>query len=182
MKKFLQIFAFAITAGFFASCGSDAPKSTDIKVEPTSAVSTRGVQKVKFQGVDVTVAADDIIVAQKKANAEQDAQFISSINSALQAAENKAAKLDIQVTLSEEKVTDGTFVFALDVPEAQNLTIELFDEEGFELAGANKMDLTTGKNYKAINVKTLTDGQYVMRLRDNDGKELVQNFVVQAAQ
>lgn len=179
MKKFFQICALALMAGFVASCGSDAPKNETITVDPAKP-STRGTQKVRFQGAEVTVAADDILVAQKKANAQQDAQFVAGIYNSLQAAENQAAKLDIQVTLSEDKVSDGTFVFALDAPQAENLTIELFDEEGFELAGANKMDVTSGKNYKAINVKALPDGQYVMRLRNNDGKELVQNFAIQA--
>lgn len=182
MKKLLQISAFAIlSATMLASCGSDAPKvPSTITVD---ANGTRGVQKVMFQGTEQEIATSDIIVIQKKeANAQQDAQFIAGIYSSLQAAENKAAMLNVQLTLSEEKVADGTFVFAIDAPQEEKLTIELFDEEGFELAGANKMDVTSGKNYKAINVKALNDGEYVMRLRNNDGKELVQKFVIAAAQ
>lgn len=182
MKKLLSLCAIALASvTFLTSCGSDAPKIGSITVDANQADSHRGVKKVKFQGQDVTIAASDMMVAQaeRKASADDAATLAKAFNN-LQAAQNKAAQLNAQITLSEEKVADGTFVFALDMNESSNLVVELYDEEGYALAGANKMEVNSGKNYKAINVKALADGNYVMRLSDSEGRELTQNFVIQA--
>ncbi len=183
MKKLLSLCAIVLAAStFLTSCGTDAPKIGSITVDANQADSHRGVKKVKFKGQDVTIAASDMMTAQaqRAAASADDAATLNKAFNSLQAAQNKAAQLNAQVTLSEEKVADGTFVFALDINESSNLTVELYDEEGYALAGANKMDVNSGKNYKAINVKALSDGNYVMRLTDGEGRELTQNFVIEA--
>lgn len=163
--------------GIFASCSNDAtPKLDSNNID----LSNRGaVKTVTFKGQKVDIATADIVQVKAKANAEQeDAQFVKNMFSNLMAAENKAAQLDVQLTLSESDVKDGMFVFALESADSKALTFELYDEEGFEMAGANEMELNSGKNYKAINVKDLASGAYVMRLKDAEGKELVQKFQV----
>lgn len=181
MKKLFQASAIVLFAGLFASCGSDAPKAEVIQVTDSN---TRGGQVMKFKNAEISLQAKDIIAINAKAAAAKaeadDVAFVANLFNGLQSAENAAAMLDVAVTLSEDKVTDGTFVFALDVQEAKALTLELFDEEGFELAGANNLDVNQGKNYKAINVKALNDGQYIMRLRDKEGKELTQKFSIES--
>ncbi len=176
MKKFIQFLSIALVAGMFTACGSDAPQQP-VQGSALEA-GNRGVQTVKFKDQSITIAADDVMTFQMQANAQQDAEAVKNIFNTLQAAENKAQQLDVQVTLSESEVKDGMFVFALESNESKNLSVELFDEEGFELAGSNKMDLTAGKNYKAINVKAFSSGDYLMRLRDGEGKELTQKFAV----
>lgn len=181
MKNLIQASAIVLFAGIFTACGTDAPKNEVIQVTESN---TRGGQTFKFKNAEISLQAKDFITINAKAATnkaeDDDVAFVSSLFNNLQTAENSAAMLDVAVTLSEEKITDGTFVFALDVQEAKALTFELFDEEGFELAGANNLDVTQGKNYKAINVKALNDGQYIMRLRDKEGKELTQKFAIEA--
>ena len=179
MKKLMQASAIVLFAGLFASCGSDAPKADIIQVENAS---TRGANVVNFKGKTLTLKNSDMIAlsANKAKAADDDVAAIKNIAANFLSADNANAMLDAQLTLSEETVKDGTFVFALDINEQKNLTLELFDEEGFELAGANTIDVTEGKNYKAINVKSLNNGQYLMRLRDAEGKELTQKFTVSA--
>lgn len=177
MKKLVQFCAFALISGFFVACSPDVKPADPAIINPTG--ETRGIKQVKFQDQTITMAAADIIIAkQAAAQQQQDAEAVKSIFNSLQAAQKQAQALDVQVILGEETVQDGMFVFALETENAKNLTMELFDEEGYGMAGSNAMNLTAGRNYKAINVNSLNDGKYIMRLRDAEGKELVQNFAV----
>ncbi len=178
MKKLAQFCAFALISGFFVACNSEIQNADNVGIITPNA-ETRGVKQVKFQDKTITIAAADIVIAkQAAAQQQQDAEAVKSIFNTLQSAQKQAEALDIQVILSEETVQDGMFIFALETENAKSLTMELFDEEGYGMAGSNAMNLTMGRNYKAINVNSLNDGKYIMRLRDADGKELVQNFEV----
>jgi hypothetical protein len=55
----------------------------------------------------------------------------------------------------------------------------MYDEEGFSLAANNKVNLNAGNNYKALNVKDLSTGEYMLRLRDAEGKELKRAIKIQ---
>ncbi len=179
MKKLAQFCAIALISGFFVACNSEVKPADKVEFNQNPNSETRGLKRVKFQGESFNMVAADIIVAKQAANnQQQDAEAVKAIFNSLQAAEKKAQALDIQVILSEETIQDGMFVFALETENSKSLTMELFDEEGYGMAGSNAMNLTAGRNYKAINVNSLNDGKYIMRLRDAEGKELVQNFAV----
>ena len=62
--------------------------------------------------------------------------------------------------------------------EAKALTIEIFDEEGFEMSVSNPINIIKGKNYKALDVETLEDGKYFFLLTDGKGKELVREITI----
>jgi hypothetical protein len=55
----------------------------------------------------------------------------------------------------------------------------MYDEEGFEMAASNKIDLKEGKNFKALNVKSLEEGQYLFILKDDAGNELMRKVVIE---
>ena len=49
----------------------------------------------------------------------------------------------------------------------------MFDEEGYEMAANNKFEINEGSNYKALNVTSMDSGDYLFRLKDDQGRELV---------
>ncbi len=124
--------------------------------------------------------AQQIVVAKAQQNqAQDDAQAIKNIFQAMQAAENTAAELTgVKLSISDEPVQDGIFLFSIESNSSQNLTMEMYDEEGFQMAANSQILLTEGSNYKAINVNSLNDGEYVVRLKDGEGKELARTVQI----
>lgn len=120
-----------------------------------------------------------IVVAKKQQNQAADAALMSNIFNQLQAAENKAQALtSVKFTVSDAPVEDGIFLFALESQVDQNLTFEMFDQEGYQMAANNTLTLSTGNNYKAINVKDINNGEYVVRIKDSENRELVQRVTI----
>lgn len=129
----------------------------------------------RFSLADINISLEDIkTVAMEKMSAEdQDAQDVMSINQALMGAEKEAQLLDVAFSMSDEPVENGMFIFAIESPDAKDLTLEMFDEEGYEMAANNEFSVNEGNNYKALNVNSLDNGDYLFRLKDSHGKELV---------
>jgi len=80
--------------------------------------------------------------------------------------------------MSDEPVENGMFIFGIESPDAKNLTLEMFDEEGYEMAANNKFNVLEGNNYKALNVNSMNNGAYLFRLKDDTGKELVRTVSI----
>ena len=174
IAKFLTL-TLAI-AVFFTSCDMSNQKATAADTKITD--GTRGVKLVDFQGSQVSIANADFINVTKAANAAQDDDAIKGIMRSLMGAENEAQLLDVKFHMSEEPVEEGLFVFGIESEEQKSLTMEMYDEEGFEMAANNKISITEGNNYKALNVTTLEDGKYFFKLKDDAGKELVREVVI----
>lgn len=105
------------------------------------------------------------------------AELVTSIFNALVAAESAADLLDINLSFSEETIEDDLFVFAIEAPKSQELNFTLHDEEGFEKFADNRFVINEGNNYKAINLKNLPTGSYILRLKNEaEGKELVRRI------
>lgn len=105
------------------------------------------------------------------------AELVTSIFNALVAAESSADILNINLSFSEEAIEDDLFVFAIEAPKAQELNFTLHDEEGFEKFADNRFVINEGNNYKAINLKSLPTGSYILRLQnETEGKELVRRI------
>ena len=176
MKK-VSLFILGLTVILFASCNSNTTQTEstpiDINVE-----STRGVQTVDFQGSQVSISKTDVINVTKAANAAQDDDAIKGIMRSLMGAENIAQQLDVKFHMNDEPVEEGLFVFGIEAEEEKSLTMEMFDEEGFEMAANNVINITQGNNYKALNVKSLEDGKYFFKLKDDAGKELVREVTI----
>lgn len=173
MKNFLIIL---FTFSFLLSC-SDQEKpmlsSDKIKLE-----STRGVETFNFMGSQVSVSKEDFINVTMSENANQDEDVVNSLVNTLMGAENKNQMLDVNFTMSDEPVSD-VFVFGVETESEKELTFEMFDEEGFEMSANNTIYVNKGDNYKALNVKSLDEGTYLFRLKDESGKELTRQVVIE---
>ena len=108
-----------------------------------------------------------------------DKQVVATIYTTLMAAEKVAKMLDIEMIASDDPVQDDVFVFALKSQEQKDLTMKMFDEEGYELAAHRVMEVTEGSNYRALNVESLSDGTYLFQISDETGAEKTQKVTIQ---
>lgn len=104
-------------------------------------------------------------------NNENDEQIVQTIYTTLIAAEKVAQLLDVEIT-AQDKVPDDVFVFSLTTKEQKELTMKLFNEEGYELVGHRVFKTKEGTTYRALNVETLQDGTYTFELTDKRGRSL----------
>lgn len=174
-KYLLSALAIAV---LFTSCdmSNQAGTAADLK-NNMNMESTRAVTFVDFEGAQVAIQKADIVKVMKAENAKQNEDAISGIMGSLMAAENEAMQLDVKFTMSDEPVSE-MFVFGIDTEEEKDLTFEMYDEEGFEMAANNTISVTKGNNYKALNVKSLENGTYIFKLKDEAGKELTRQVTV----
>jgi hypothetical protein len=100
---------------------------------------------------------------------ENDEQIVQTIYTTLIAAEKVAKLLEVEIT-AQDKVTDDVFVFSLKTEKQKELTMKLFDEEGYELVAHCVLNVKKGSTYRALNVETLQDGTYTFELSDKMGR------------
>lgn len=118
------------------------------------------------------------VLSDKAANAEA-AELVAGIFNALMGAENGKSQLDVQLLLSEETVKDGMFLFSIRSEEPQDLVFTMYDEEGFQTVANNSFNINEGENYKALNVESLENGQYLFKIRnDKTQKELIRRVSI----
>ena len=184
MKNFaILIIGFAAIL-LTASCTNSTDNTQFNIQDPTqvragSLVESKNTMDVQFNGQTISINTADILVVSGQMSAEdQDAIDVMNVNQALLGAEKEAQLLDVKFSMSDEPVENGVFVFGIESADAKNLTLEMFDEEGFEMAANNKFDITEGNNYKALNVKSMDAGNYLFRLKDDSGKELVRTVSI----
>lgn len=103
-------------------------------------------------------------------NGDDDQQIVATLYTTLMAAEKVARVLDIEV-IAEDEVNDDVFVFSLKSEEQKELTMKMFDEEGYQLAANRVLQVQDGNNYNALNVKSLEDGTYKFQLTDAEGRQ-----------
>lgn len=186
MKKIFQYAAIAtFVFGTLMACNQSPATATLVDVKGDFQKVRAGMQKAnKFSAATTTYELAKIqqivLTKTQQAQAQDDAQAIKNIYQAMQAAENKAAELTgIKLSISDEPVQDGIFLFSVEANSAQNLTMEMYDEEGFQMAANSQINLTEGSNYKAVNVNSLNNGEYIVRLKDSEGKELARTVKIQ---
>lgn len=164
---------------FLVACENTAPTPTATNIDNTRAIEQTS-QQVRFNGKIINLKTEDIIAPVGAMAAEgADVQALMNVNEAFLAAEKEAQALDVQFSMSEEPVDNGMFIFGIESPQAKNLTLEMFDEEGFEKVANNSFDITEGNNYKALNVESLDNGTYNFRIKDETGKELNRRIVIE---
>ena len=184
MKNLAKLLLATAVVSFGVACNNNAPVEPVKENAPTT-LTTRGSKK--FQAADRFSAAslnvkfeqlETVTMQKKSAAADEDAALVTNLFGNLQTAQNAQA-LNVKFSMSDAPVEDGIFVFAIEAEEDKKLTMEMYDEEGFEMAAQNTVAVNTGKNYKALNVKEMDNGDYVFRLKDEEGKELVRSISVQ---
>jgi hypothetical protein len=124
---------------------------------------------------DLDILTKSIASSRNEASANVEAtELVTSIFNALLAAENSQNQLAVEFSMSEEPISDGTFIFGIKSENQQDLTLMMYDEEGFAMVANNNFEIQEGSNYKALNVSGLEAGSYIFKLRnEKDGKELV---------
>lgn len=181
MKNFAKTFILGLTVvTFAASCGNESTPSTEtFTIENPDEVRAAGMKK-DFMGETITLNQASIITITQSAAAadNEDAAIALNIRNSMLAADKETQLLDVEFSASDEPVENGMYVFAIDTEDEQDLTIEMYDEEGFEMAANNTVSLTSGNNYKALNVEALQSGNYLFRLKNDQGKELTKKIEV----
>lgn len=100
---------------------------------------------------------------------ENDIVFVKSVYASLMAAESVAKVLNVDVVMDD--VNSDLIIFTVNSNEQAELSIKIFDEEGFETVANTTTVLSVGKNYKALNVRTVEDGSYIFELSNENGEK-----------
>lgn len=177
MKSVFTIFMLSILCNLLISCESNPNASKTNYMASTAAnVQKTNVMKEAFVWANVEVM--EPVLVEKVSEENADEMAVMSIRQAFFNAENEAQLLDVNFSMSDEPVETGVLMFAIESESAKELTIEMYDEEGFGMVANNQFGVNEGNNYKALNVKNMENGAYLFRLRDAEGKELVRNIEV----
>lgn len=120
-----------------------------------------------------------VSMKEKDAGSDEDVQTMVTIFNTFMTAEKEEEQLDLSFEMSDEPVETGVFLFSINTEKEQDLTFQMYDEEGFELAADNQLSIKEGANYKALNVNGLEDGTYLFRLKNKEGQELVRKVSIQ---
>lgn len=182
MKNMSKLLTLVVVVLFAVSCdtanqnGSTtiaSPDKIDLNSHRGAKESHQAVDRFSLADIDVNLDAMETVAMQQMNQEDADAQDIMNINSAFMAAEKEAQLLEVKFSMSDEPVENGMFVFSIESPNGKSLTLEMYDEEGYEKVANNNFDVTEGNNYKALNVNSMAEGDYLFRLKDDEGKELV---------
>ena len=105
---------------------------------------------------------------------EDDAAFVKSVFTSLLLAEDQRNRLNVEVAMSDAPIEDGVFVFSLKAENNQEVVIQMYDEEGFDMVANNKVKLNAGNNYRSLNVSELENGGYIFKVKNSqDGREVL---------
>jgi hypothetical protein len=102
-----------------------------------------------------------------------DRKVVTTIFTSAMAAEKVAKALNIEVVSSEDPVADDVYVFALKSEEQKNIAMQMFDEEGYSLSAHRQLNVNAGENLRAVNVQSMEDGHYILKLSDENGNEKI---------
>jgi len=138
--------------------------------QKSNSPSIGDVVKVEFEGEKVE--ANFVCIATTVSEENSDAQAIMNLNRALMGAEREALLLDVNFLMSDEPLKISLFVFGIETENSKNLTLEMFDEEGYVMVVSCSFDIKSGSNFNVVDLKNLDNGTYVFRLKDASGKEL----------
>lgn len=173
MKTTIKTFTVFFLALSIIACEADPNRtsymaSTAINMNP----SVTGQNEFKFDATNIDVMEP----VGMKAISEED--VLNNIHRTFMAAENEAELLDVKFSMSDEPVENGLFIFSIESPDSKKLIIEMYDEEGYALTANNAFQVEEGNNYKALNVKNMKNGEYIFRLKDEEGREITRNVDV----
>lgn len=135
--------------------------------------------KATAANTDVPATEDKMVAVILLLEGEDDKQVVTTIFTTLSAAEKVSKMLDIEMVASDDPVADDVFVFALKSKQEKDITLKMFDEEGYELAAHRVMEVVEGNNYNALNVESLSDGTYIFQLTDAEGAVYEREVVVE---
>ncbi|MCH2022274.1 MAG: hypothetical protein MK207_07295 [Saprospiraceae bacterium] len=176
MKKYISLIFVSMSLIIIATSCSTPDETTAFVIESTHFTRSGQLEDitVDFLGKTISIEASNIIemlplVEQESAEAQNEA--MNNYTHALLGAE-KEAQLEILFSIEDKPVEDGMLILGVETNKEKTLTIELYDEEGFEKISKNNFTVEEGANYHALNVEALESNLYVLRLKDDKGNEL----------
>lgn len=137
------------------------------------------IGRFPLTGIKLDFNAIEMITVEKMSPEAADSVAIVRINQALMSSEVEAQVLEVAFYMSETPTEKGVYILSIESEAAQTLFLEIFDEEGFEMAATNRLTIVEGQNYKGLDIKSLENGVYLFRLTDQAGKELIQSVNIQ---
>jgi len=191
MKNMSKLLTLVAVVLFAVSCDNAnqtqsttvaSPDKIDLNSHRGAKVTHQAVDRFSLADIDVNLDAMETVAMQQMNQDDADAADIMNINSTLMAAEKEAQLLEVKFSMSDEPVENGMFIFSIESPDGKNLTLEMYDEEGYDKVANNKFDVTEGNNYKALNVNSMEEGDYLFRLKDDQGRELVRTVNIANAE
>jgi len=191
LNKYTKFIVLVLLSYSFVACTCDCEQKTKAVKEDIDQ-RTRGESTVKikallesslltidrFQFDNSQVEELEILSPNEDISIGGDAIFLKNILNALLGAEKLDETLAVELLMSDEPIEDGVFVFAIKSEEDKALNFQIYDEEGFNLVANNELNITTGSNYKALNLNSLQDGSYILKLKDTDDKELIRRIEI----
>ncbi len=127
------------------------------------------VVKMTFEGQMVEAK----LVCRASAPTKQEEEdVLMNIHKILLEAEKEALILPIRFYMVDDPVTDGIFIFGLEAIEAETLTLELYEEEGFVMVLNCAFEVEVGSSYKVLDLGALESGNYIFRLKNKQQAEL----------
>jgi hypothetical protein len=188
MKIVSQLLALTILLSLTVACGSNSNKekaatvaSEEKTLDLKANRGSNAVQAIdRFSAGDINIDLETLetFTLQSEGTASADEMKLLRVNQSLMAAEKEAQVLNVNFSMSDEPVKNGMFVFSIESPDNKEVVLEMFDEEGYNLAANNSFLLNEGNNYKALNVNTLDNGEYLFRLKDDQGRELARTVSI----
>lgn len=129
---------------------------------------------------DLDLLTKNLRESRSEASANVEAtELVTSIFNTLIAVENSQNQLEVEFSMSAEPVDNGTFIFGIKSEDNQDLTLMMYDEEGFGMVANNNFEVQEGHNYKALNVSDLKPGGYIFKLKnEKEGRELVKRVEI----
>jgi hypothetical protein len=132
--------------------------------------------KAKFEGQKIKATL--VCIATLLSSEDADANAIMNLNELLMEAEKEPQLLDVNFTISDAPLKKSLLVFGIETEYPQNLTLELFSEESYAIVANCTFPIESGNNFNAVDLSALDNGSYLLRLKDNDGKELNRSIFI----
>ena len=120
----------------------------------------RQVQNIKLEEIAKLIEKQ---VVPEQTTAE-DAALVNSLFALAFQAENTREKLQLQLFLSEQSLSEGYLILGFDSPEEQTVKIQLYDQENFSLLANNLISLNKGSNYRSLDLQNLENNNYILRI------------------
>lgn len=144
--------------------------------QKSNSPSIGAVVEVKLKGKKIK--ANIVCIATLISLENADANAIMNINQSLMGAEREAQLLDVNFTISDEPLKTSLLVFGIETEYSNNLTLEMFNEESYAMVTNCTFHIEPGNNFNAVDLSILDNGNYIFRLKDNEGKELSRQITI----
>jgi hypothetical protein len=130
MKKIKQLSVFAFAVILMSACQSNGTENSESQkisgekllsetTERSMTINFNTVESVKLfnaAAIDVN-SVEQIIIKGRESRSQQDREEVLSLMRNFRTAENTKSKLDLELSMSDEPVENGIFLFSVETPK-----------------------------------------------------------------